>query len=192
MGSSWLGLGSALDDINIGLFPPFEEEVLEETDEQRVFRAPDGVVCQEWKHQTSIPKYTDYTLRDARQWPEYKMRLQPHSARIAPDIEQRIKAKEQSDLPVCMPVGSLMGWIRNWMGVENMAYLIYDNRDTYVDMVMTITDLICWAIDQILPRVQIDFAHGWEDICGRAGPLISPEIFDQCVAPGYLKIRNKQ
>ncbi len=77
------------------------------------------------------------------------------------------------------------------MGVENMSYLMYDNRDVYADMVMTLADLTCWAIDQVLPKVKVDYAHGWEDICGRSGPLVSPAIFDECVAPGYRKIRAK-
>jgi uroporphyrinogen decarboxylase len=36
-----------------------------------------------------------------------------------------------------------------------------------------------------------DIGFGWEDICGKNGPLVSPTIFDACVAPGYLKMRNK-
>ena len=39
----------------------------------------------------------------------------------------------------------MMGWIRNWMGVENMSYLCTDDRDVYADMVMTLADLTCWA-----------------------------------------------
>ena len=46
-----------------------------------------------------------------------------------------------------------MGWIRNWMGVENMSYLMYDARDVYADMVKTIADLVCWGMDQILPKL---------------------------------------
>jgi len=34
-------------------------------------------------------------------------------------------------------------------------------------------------------------AHGWEDICGKSGPLVGPEIFKSYVAPGYRKIREK-
>ena len=37
----------------------------------------------------------------------------------------------------------------------------------------------------------MDLAHSWEDISGRSGPLVSPKIFDECVAPAYRKIRNK-
>jgi uroporphyrinogen decarboxylase len=68
---------------------------------------------------------------------------------------------------------------------------MYDDRRIYSDMVMTIADLVCWGIDQILPRVKVALAHTWEDICGSTGPLIHPRIFDECVAPGYRKIRAK-
>jgi uroporphyrinogen-III decarboxylase len=84
-----------------------------------------------------------------------------------------------------------MGWARNWMGLENVCYLMYDDRDTFSDMVATIADLTCWMIDQILPRLQVDLAHVWEDMCGINGPMISPALFRECVAPGYLKIRSK-
>ena len=90
----------------------------------------------------------------------------------------------------------MMGWIRNWMGVENMSYLMYDDPDCYADMVDTLAELTCWSLDQILPKmrdmgVMPDLGFGWEDICGKTGPLVSPVIFERCVASGYRKIRNK-
>lgn len=187
----WLGTGSSDDDVNLGLFPTFEKEVFEETEEYKVFRGPDGVIVKSWKHRSSIPQAIEYTLENARGWDEYKRRLQPDPARIAPDIGERLRWKAESGFPLCFPAASLMGWIRNWMGVENMSYLMYDDRDVYSDMVMTIADLVCWGIDQVLPRVKVALAHTWEDICGSTGPLIHPRIFDECVAPGYRKIRAK-
>jgi uroporphyrinogen decarboxylase len=90
---------------------------------------------------------------------------------------------------MCVWTGSLMGWIRDWMGVENLAYLTFDERDVFGEMVMTIADLVCWSLRQILPKIRVDFGFGWEDICGRSGPFVSPEVFRECVAPGYRKIR---
>jgi len=178
---------------NVNLFPAFDEETFEETDEYRIFRDGDGVVCQAWKHASSIPRFTDFTLKEAKDWPEYKKRLQPDPARVSPDLDNHVADAEASGLPIAVGVGSLMGWIRNWMGVENMSYLMYDDLDCYADMVDTIADLSCWSIDQILPRMNVKpaFGFGWEDICGKSGPLVSPSIFDKCVAPGYTKIRNK-
>jgi len=86
-----------------------------------------------------------------------------------------------------------MGWIRNWMGIENMTYLIYDEPEVFADMVETLSNLSCWAIDQIIPRMgtRPDMGFGWEDICSKSGPFESPSIFRKYVAPGYMKIRNK-
>ncbi len=87
----------------------------------------------------------------------------------------------------------MMGWIRNWMGVVNMSYLMYDSPEVYADMVETLSDLVCWGIDTVVPRMKSkpDLGFGWEDICGKAGPLVSPMVFEKCVARGYRKIRRK-
>ena len=68
----WTGVGG-----NLNLLPAFEEEVIEDTDEYRIFRASDGVVQKDWKKKSCIPHYIDYTLKTADDWPEYKKRLSP-------------------------------------------------------------------------------------------------------------------
>ena len=179
--------------VELGLKPAFEEEVLEETPEYRVFRDTAGVVQKDWKERSCIPQFLEYTLKTAKDWPEYKRRLQPEAARIPADLDERIARVEASHLPVGVSTASLMGWIRNWMGVENMCYLMYDDPDCYADMVDTLAELVCWGIDQVVPRMHTtpDWGFGWEDICGKAGPLVSPVVFERCVAPGYRKVRAK-
>ena len=186
----WTGLGA-----NLSLLPAFEEETLEETEDYRIFRAGDGVIQQDWKNSSCIPHFIDFTLKEAKDWPAFKERLQPDQARIPDDLEQQIKDIDGSGLPVAIGTASMMGWIRNWMGVENMSYLMYDDPDVYSDMVKTLADLTCWGLDEVLPRAKglglvPDMGFGWEDICGKTGPLVSPSIFDQCVARGYRQIRD--
>ena len=184
----WTGLSA-----NLNLAPAFEEETIEDTDEYRIFRDGGGVIQQDWKHRSCIPHFIDFTLKEAKDWDEYKKRLQPDPSRIPDNIDEAIRNVEASGLPITIGTASMMGWIRNWMGVPNMSYLMYDAPDCYADMVMTLADLTCWSIDQILPRMHTtpDIGFGWEDICGKSGPLVSPAIFDKYVAPGYRKIRNK-
>jgi len=182
----WVNVG-----VNLGLYPEFDENVLEETEEYRIFRQKDGVVCQDWKHRSCIPHFIDFTLKDASGWDDYKRRLQPDPGRIPGDLDARLARAEASGLPVAATTASMMGWIRNWMGVENMSYLMFDDPDVYADMVMTIADLVCWGLDIVLPKVKADLGFGWEDICGKSGPLVSPAIFDKCVAQGYARIAAK-
>jgi uroporphyrinogen decarboxylase len=183
----WTGVGA-----HVGLFPAFEERTIEEDADSRVYRDGNGVVCRAWKRQSNIPHYIDFTLKTPKDWEEhYRWRLQPDPKRIPPDLDARIANAEASGLPITFGTGSMMGWIRDWMGVENLAYFMYDHRDAFAEMVMTVADLVCWSADLILPKVKVDMGFGWEDICGRSGPFVSPDIFRECVAPGYLRIRRK-
>jgi uroporphyrinogen-III decarboxylase len=187
----WTSVGAHLN-----LLPAFEEEVLEETPEYRIFRAGDGVVQQDWKQRSCIPHFIDFTLKTAADWPSYKERLQPDPQRIPENLDEQIRQADASGNPITVGTASMMGWIRNWMGVENMSYLMFDDPDCYADMVDTLAELTCWSLDQVLPRMQAlgvtpDMGFGWEDICGKSGPLVSPDVFERGVASGYRKIRSK-
>ena len=177
--------------INLSLMPGFPEETIEETDEYRIFRQSDGVIAQHWKHRSCIPHFIDFTLKDRSSWDEYKKRLQPHPDRIPKDIDEIIARLKESNRPLSVSTASMVGWIRNWMGVVNFGYLQFDDRDLLCEMVDTISDLVCWGLDQVLPKIQVDMGWGWEDICGSAGPLVTPEVFNACAVPGYRKISDK-
>jgi hypothetical protein len=177
--------------IDLELYPAFEEITIEETDNYRIFRQADGVIAQHWKNASCIPHFIDFTLRDHSSWPEYQKRLQPDPGRIPPDFQQKIDRARSSGAPIALATGSLIGWIRNWMGVENLSYLCYDDRDLLKEMVDTIANLICWSLDYSLPLVKPDIGWGWEDICFRTGPLISPDVFRKVALPGYQRIAAK-
>jgi len=129
--------------VHQGLLPAFEEEILEETDEYVIRRQWDGVVAQDWKHRSCIPRYIDYILRDRESWPEYKKRLQPDTARIPADIDAHIERLNAHDGPVTIGCAALGGWIRDGMGVESLAYLQADDPDLHAEMCDTIADHDC-------------------------------------------------
>ncbi|HOE66705.1 MAG TPA: uroporphyrinogen decarboxylase family protein [Candidatus Hydrogenedentes bacterium] len=173
------------------LLPRFDEEVLEETDAFRIFRQADGVVAQHFKGRSALPHYVDFTLKDRATWPEYHRRLQPSPDRIPPDLDEVIARLVATDLPLAIDVGSLAGWLRDWMGVENFCMTSVTDPDFIAEMAGAIADLVCWNLDQILPKVKVDIGWGWEDICFRSGPLVNPDLFRQAMAPGYRKIAEK-
>ena len=184
----WSGIGFSLS-----LHPGFETKIVEETDDYTISWDWLGVLMKDLKHTGSIPHYMDWTFKTADDWPQFKERLQIDPERIPHDLDESIAQAEASNLPIMIDAGSMMGWVRNWMGVENMVYLMFDSPDCFTDIVDTMSDLVCWSIDQIVPRMSSkpDLANGWEDIAGSTGPFVSPDAFDRLVAPGYRKIRAK-
>lgn len=177
--------------LNVELFPLFEEETIKETDEYRIFRQSDGVIAQHWKNRSCIPHFIDFTLKGEKGWDEYKDRLQPDLRRIPANLDELAAKVENSEAVVRAHAGSMVGWIRNWMGVQNLSYLAYDNRELLKEMVNTIADLVIWGLDQVLPKLKVDVGWGWEDICFRTGPLLSPDIFKEVAVPAYRKIADK-
>jgi Uroporphyrinogen decarboxylase (URO-D) len=185
----WLSLGGWM-----GPVPKFEERVLEETEEYVIRQNAEGEVVKDWKHQSNIPQHIDSFLKGSAEWPEYKRRLQPDASRIDRDEIMRTVAEAKAKgLPLSLKAASLMGWPRNWMGVERFCMFTMDEPDCFADMVDTLADLSCWVIDEVMGIIDVtpDLGFGWEDICGRCGPFVTPAIFERCVAPGYRKIRNK-
>jgi hypothetical protein len=180
-------------DAEPGLFPRFPVETLEEAAEFRIERDAEGVVKKVWKGRSGMPLYLEHGLRDAKAWPTYRSRLQPDPRRIPVDLRARAEALIAADVPLFIDCGSLMGWIRNWMGLEGMSYLLADDRDCYAEMVRTLADLAIWTLGEVVPRLPAppDLAIFWEDMCGSTGPLISPEVFRAIVAPQYRRITSR-
>jgi uroporphyrinogen decarboxylase len=177
--------------IHLGLYPPFPQETIEETTDYRIFRQADGVIAQHWKGRSCIPHYVDFLFKDRSGWEEYRKRLQPHADRIPKDIDAVAARMAQHPGPRSISTASMVGWLRDWMGVVNFSYLQHDDRDLLREVVATISDLVCWGIDQVLPRIPVEMGWGWEDICGSSGPLITPDVFETCVVPGYRKVADK-
>ena len=173
-----------------GLLPAFGEETIEETDAYRIFRQDDGVIAQHFKGRSALPHYVDFILKDRSGWPEYKRRLQPDPARIPATLHENIARAQASNLPITIGTGSMVGWLRNWMGVQNLCIACCEDPLLLVEAADTISDLICWCLEQILPKVRVDMGWAWEDICFKTGPLVPPDVFAQACVPAYRKISD--
>jgi uroporphyrinogen decarboxylase len=73
--------------------------------------------------------------------------------------------------------------------VQGSAYLWADDEQLFTEIVDTVGDL-CFRCVEVALRssARFDFAHFWEDICFKTGPLISPRLFAQRVGPHYRRI----
>ena len=182
-------------DISIDLAPEFEEIVLEDRGEHEIRQQADGVRVLRKKFMSSIPQPQGHLLTDRDSWEKhYKPRLDPdYPGRFPADWESRLEAwaEPNRDYPVAVPGGSLYGRLRNWMGVENISYVLYDDPVWFEEMVTTVADCIVGTLSRALETgVQFDGCSMWEDMCYRAGPLISPRHFKKYLVPHYRRITD--
>ena len=104
---------------------------------------------------------------------------------------ERLKAlpdTNEDGTPRGLHLGSYIGNMRNLLGVEEFSYLLADDEDLYREIVDTLCGLAYQVAEGMLASgAKFDYAHFWEDICFKNGPLISPELFDKLCGKHYKK-----
>ncbi len=194
---SFFGMDPQWDhvSINFGLCPAFERVVLEDKGETEIVRGVDGVTRESGKFLGSIPRHLDHTLKDRASWEkEVKWRLDGRNPDRYPKdwAEQLARANDPGrDYPLHIGAGSLFGWLRDWMGLEPLSLLVYDDRALFEEMVETIATCV---IDVLRPALEAgirpDSGGVWEDMCYRSGPLLSPKVFREVLVPQYKRITS--
>ena len=109
-------------DVSTDFIPAFKREVLEETDRYQIVRRETGITVKEFKGNLAfhMPQWLDFPLKTRRDWEdEIKPRLNPDSPTRYPEYwDEKVRMWRQRDYPLALRLGSIFGWLRNWMGLE--------------------------------------------------------------------------
>jgi uroporphyrinogen decarboxylase len=172
------------------LFPHFETQLLEEKEDgHQIIRDNNGLIVLIKPGTVSIPSEIGTSLTDRKAWEElYLPKLQFSKDRVWFDGLKGLADTTNRELPVGLHCGSLMGRIRDLLGVEHLSYLYADDEDLYKEIIDTIGNLSYQVVKTILETgAKFDYAHYWEDICFKNGPLVAPSVFDELVGPHYKR-----
>jgi uroporphyrinogen decarboxylase len=184
----YFGVDSAnVAPTRMGLNPGFsgQDEVIEDRGTSKIVREPNGTIKEvQGEGRTTIPHYLKMPIEDRDDWKRFKERLDPRDPeRRNIDWEKIGPELDASDRPTRISLGSYFGTPRNWIGFENIALMCYDDRPLVEEIVATLAEIIYTQIEEALKHCKVDFAHGWEDICFRNGPIISPTMYREIVLP---------
>jgi hypothetical protein len=174
-----------------GLFPKFEYKVLEEKSDCKIIQSEEGIICEIPRIGETIPKYIKFGIESREDWEVYKAeRLDYKREDRIGDIKKVADEAHASGMPVRFEAGSLYGWLRNWMGVENLSIAIMTERDWIEEIMEHLTEMSLYLIEKALPGIEVDIAWWWEDMCYNKGPLISPKLFKELMVPRYKRITD--
>ncbi|MCP4645539.1 MAG: hypothetical protein GY851_34160 [bacterium] len=191
---------------NTHLRPGMERQVVEELEDgSRKVRDANGVVVLEKTGAGSIPAEIDHLLKDRASWEEHFIhRLQFDEARVT---EAKVRVNDsmvwwdeggldflktnERDYLYGLHCGSLFGTIRNMLGVTGASFLFAEDDALFTEIIDTMGELCYQCVRHALQSgARFDFAHFWEDICFKNGPLVIPSVFDEKVGPHYKRITS--
>lgn len=194
---AFFGMDRYLDGAGVhpGLCPGFEERVIEDLGDHEVFQQGDGVRVLRRKFLGSIPLPLSHLLVDRQSWREhFAPRLDPtHPDRYPADWNDRVRTwrDPNRDYPLSVHGGSLYGVLRNWMGVEALSYVVYDDPAWFEEMVTALADCTVGVLERVFQTDgQFESCAMWEDMCYNCGPLLSPAHFKRFLVPHYRRIAD--
>jgi uroporphyrinogen decarboxylase len=178
--------------LNLGLIPGIEEDTVEETEQYRIIEDELGGRRKAWKdREIGMPQWITYPLRDRDTWEQFKQRLDPNSPTRYPLYWEDAKRCWQGrDYPLGVSAGSYYGWLRNWMGMEHLAVMYYDDPDLVAEITDFVGEFVLAVIRRAVEEVDFDFAIYWEDMAMKTGSLIAPKLFRQYMSPSYRKVNG--
>jgi uroporphyrinogen decarboxylase len=99
----------------------------------------------------------------------------------------------QTDRPVTLlnPLAGTFGYysmLRNWIGTEALSYLFYDDPGLVQECLEYLTDFALGLMAPALAEACFDFYIIHEDMAGKGGPLVGPELFRRFFTPHYRRL----
>ncbi len=190
-------IGEGRDGVNIHstYFDPIQWRFISEDERTVTYVNTTGqtvkYIKEALKQGWGMPMYLDWPVKDRATWNEYKKRLDPDTPGRWPlDWDAYVQKMNSKSEPLSLPVGSFYGLLREWVGTERILYMFYDDPGLIEDMMEQVLYLETEVIKRVLKDIKIQQATFWEDMCYKAGPMISPAMVRKFMMPRYKKITD--
>ena len=179
-------------EVNTGVYPLFEEEILEEHGDWVLMRTTTGCIEKQRKDRMSIPVRVAGSVQSREDWEQLKAeRLQPVlDGRLPENWDQRLA--QYRDRDYLIGGISCEHWLTlvSFVGLERLLFMFHDDPELLRDMLNYMTDFWLALLDQLLPQVVPDICWVGGDFCYKTGPLMSPAAFREFFLPGFSALAS--
>ena len=191
---SFLGLDMALQFMPLKtrlVWPPFEEEVLEDHGDWELVRNSNGSIVRRLKGEMGIPSFVRGGVETREDWERVKVRFRPSlEGRVPDDWEQQVAAWRTRDYPLCGMQSEPWLNLVELMGPQKLLTLFHDDPQWLKEMIHYLCDFFIGLTDLVLRQVrpvpEICLVGG--DFCYKAGPLMSPAAFREFLLPEFRRV----
>lgn len=179
--TAWLGA-------NTWVVGGYDKVVLEDTPTYTISRDEIGRVTKLPKGYATIAMPMNYPVKTMDDWQKLKPMFTFCEQRINWDrIEEAKKLQKQGHLIMCGIQGGF-DFPRELMGEENACIAYYEDPELMQDMIDTISDTAFKMYERISEKITIDNLFVHEDMAGKSGPLVGPNLINEFIKPYYRRI----
>lgn len=178
---------------NYWIYPRFEKKLIGEDERYNEIIDGDGIRKKILKDDSSMPFWLEWPVKDRKDWEKIKeerFSFETIGDRYWGDIDSFVKKTRDRTFPLGIlgaPTG-FFGTLRFLIGEQHLFMLYYDDPGLVDDILDHLTQMWFYMVEELTSKMNFDIACFWEDMSGKQGSLISPDIFRRFMTPRYRKL----
>ncbi len=174
--------------VNTGFRGGLPEQVLEETDEHRIYRDALGRTMHLPKGVATLALPLDFPVKTMDDWLKLKPGYAFSEARLAADWETAARQHRAAGRVVEVAIPGGFDEPRQLMGEEALCLAYYDDPGLVHAILETMGAMAFRVLERVSGRVQVDALLVHEDLAGKSGSLAGPAQIREFIKPYYRRI----
>jgi len=206
--------GRGVGKFYTGPLPPFEERVLSEEGNVRLWIDGWGVKRMDAIHQPTegfaTRRYLEFPVKSLEDFERMKERFDPHTPERTHPIEKaeptlnpdgyrhhqpggthwrdNIEACNNSDVPVILSIAGLYWTARDWCGFEGLSFMVHDQPALVHEMFEYWAWFLMELLDEPLRHIKVDEVILNEDMAFKGQAMLSPAAMREFFFPRYRRL----
>jgi hypothetical protein len=178
--------------IDFNFVPPFEKEIIEETDSHLILRDELGCTKKIEKATSAMPHYIEFPIKNRRDFEEIRERLNPFDFvhRYPANWDNLVTEYKTRTYPLGLIIRGPFAFCRDFVAFEQLMMMPYDDMELLRDMMNFQVDFTIKLWSRVVAEVEVDFIYLGEDMAYKNGPMFAPKLLSELVSPLYQKLSN--
>ncbi len=139
------------------------------------------------KRTATIPLPQTYPVKTMDDWLKIKHMFAYDDCRISDDWIDTAKKLQKEGTVIRTNICGGFDILRELMGEVNCCFAYYDDPELIWDILNTIAQTNERVLDKITKHITLDLLCVHEDLAGKGGPLVGPNIVNEFMVPYYRR-----
>jgi len=173
---------------NTGIMSGIEKKVLEDNAAYIITRDEYGRRAKMIKSSASLPLPLDYPAKTPEDWEKVKHWYAFSEDRIHMEQLRALKKEQEQGTLILASMPGGFDEPRQLLGEEGLCIALYEEPEMVRDMLETIGDTCLKVFERVSDVLTVDCLCVHEDMAGKSGPLMGPNMVREFIGPYYQKV----
>jgi hypothetical protein len=174
--------------VNNGPLSGIEEEVLRESESERVVRDAFGRTMVLPRKSATIALPQDFPIETPDEWDRIRHWFRFEESRVDEAALAKCRQQREAGGVVRFYIWGAYDLLRQLMGDENACVAVLEEPDEIARILNDVGDMQARCMEIVLQQTPIDILFVHEDFAGKSGPLVGPNVVRSLFNPYYSRM----